>query len=268
MPAAAGTHGHRAHVDRALRAQAHADFARPLGPEHHDGLHVAGGEREVDETLGIVARAAGVVEDLIVQMEHGEPARVLELHAGEERARELQLADRAGVEHLAGDRCRVDAGLGRASAHLEGARRDVRVAERTRIREDREVDVDGDLAAQRDAEGIHEFEHQLPAGRRRLIEPVDRAVARVAEVVIDVDDDVPVESCDAGPGEIAALQHERRVELAVHGVGDLDVRRAGKREVRRRHRIVVDEAHVLAQAAQRPGEGELRANRVAVGTRV
>ena len=99
-----------------------------------------------------------------------------------------------------------------------------------------------DLARQRHAERAHQVEHHLAAGGRASIEPVDLAVAGVAGMVIDVDDEEPIEAGDAGARQVAALHDDRGVELAVDAVGDLDVGHAGKRHQRRRRRVAVDDA--------------------------
>ena len=86
-----------------------------------------------------------------------------------------------------------------------------------------------DLERQRHAERVDQVEHHLAAGGRAGVEPVDLAVAGVAGMVIDVDDEEPLEPGDAGPRQVAALHDDRRVELAArHAIGDLDVGDAGK----------------------------------------
>ena len=85
-------------------------------------------------------------------------------------------------------------------------------------------------SVQRHAERLDQVEHHLAAGGGRRIEPVELAVAAVAGMVVDVDDEEPIEPGDAGPREVAALHDDRGVEVALDTlVGDLDVGDAGKR---------------------------------------
>ena len=77
-----------------------------------------------------------------------------------------------------------------------------------------------DLRRQRHAERLDEVEHHLAAGRRACVEPVDRAVALVAGMMIDVDDEVLVEPLDAGARQVAALHDDGRVELPMRPPGD------------------------------------------------
>ena len=111
-------------------------------------------------------------------------------------------------------------------------------------------------------------EHHLAARRRRRVEPVHGAVAGVAQVMIDVDDAVALETGDAGPRQVAALQHEAGVVVALGARGDLDEIDARECREGDRRRIGVDDAHRLAERAKREGHRHLRADRIAVGTRV
>ena len=63
--------GHRAHVDRALGAQADTQLAGRRRLEHHHGTDLAGGERHVDQAVGVLVGRAGPGEQLVV---HGETA--------------------------------------------------------------------------------------------------------------------------------------------------------------------------------------------------
>ena len=116
--------------------------------------------------------------------------------------------------------------------------------------------------------------------RSKTISPQAAAVASnqfiwpyagVAGMVIDVDDEEPLQAGDAGARQVAALHDDDGRVVAgldVDAIGDLDVRHAGKLHQRRRRRVGVDDRHLLAERAQRIGGGQLRADRVAVGTRV
>ena len=143
-------------------------------------------------------------------------AAALELEIVQDGAHQTQARHRAAVVHRAGDRFGFGAGLGAAAADLERARRDVRKMKAAGVGEDRDVDVRRDLRRQRHAERLDDVEHHLAACRRAMVEPVDRAVALVAGVMIDVDDEIFVEPLDAGSRQIAALHHDGRVELSVN----------------------------------------------------
>ncbi len=136
------------------------------------------------------------------------------------------------------------------------------------VGQDREVDVRGDLAAERHAERADHVEHHLAARRRRLVEPVQRAVHPVAGVVVDVDDEVAVEAGDAGPAEVAALHHDEGIGLGVAPARDLDPVDARELAIVVRRGVGVDEPHLLAERLEGVGHGQLGSDRVAVGTRV
>ena len=138
------------------------------------------------------------LHDVVVQVHRREPAAVEQLHLVEQRADQFQLAEAVAVEHPPRHRRRVHARLHCPAADVERPRRDVRVVKGARVGEDGEVDVRGDFERQRHAERADQLEHQLPAGGRGLVEPVDLAVAAVALVMIDVDREAAVESFDAG----------------------------------------------------------------------
>ena len=84
----------------------------------------------------------------------------------------------------------------------------LRVMERAGVGKDGDVDVRRDIRRQRNAELGDQLEHHFAAGGRGPIEPVQRAVIRVAEMVIDVDDEAALEPVDARAREIAALHHD------------------------------------------------------------
>ena len=87
-------------------------------------------------------------------------------------------------------------------------------------------------------------------------------------MVIDVDDEEPVEPGDAGARQVAALHDDRRVEVAV--VDPAAIRMSGTPG----NAIsgggaasALTTTHVLAERAQRVRHRELRADGVAVGPR-
>ena len=79
---------------------------------------------------------------------------------------------------------------------------------------------------------------------------------------------VPIQPGDAGPREVAALHDDRRVEVAVHAIGDLDVGHARERHQRPRRRVGIHDADLFAERPQRERHRQLRADRVAVGPRM
>ena len=85
-----------------------------------------------------------------------------------------------------------------------------------------------DVAGQRHAERIDQREDHLAAGGGRFVDPVDRAVAGVAGVVIDVEHRRSIEARHAGARELAALHDERRVVRLGHRGRDLDAVDAGE----------------------------------------
>ncbi len=83
--------------------------------------------------------------------------------------------------------------------------------------------------------------------------------------MIDVDDEVLVESRDAGSRQVAAFHHDGRVERPSHLLCDVNVAHAGKFQELRWRGIGGHHLHVLAELAQRERHSDLRADRVAVG---
>ena len=167
-------------------------------------------------------------------------------------------------------RGRLDAGRGDAPADLERPRRDRAVPEAAGVGRDAEVQVRGDLRRPRHAERVDDVGDHLAARGGRRVEPVHGAVHRVAEVVIDVDDEVAVEARDV-----------RAASRSLHSSSDHGVGRRRRRArrarcgrcpgnvaVRRRHRIAVDEPDRLAERVEREGQRQLRSDRIAVGPRV
>ncbi len=78
--------------------------------------------------------------------------------------------------------------------------------------------------SQRHAQGVDQIEDHLAAGRRGRIEPVQLAVAGIPRVMVDVDDEEPIEPRDAGARQVAALHDDRGVVVSAHGIRDLDAR--------------------------------------------
>ena len=90
-------------------------------------------------------------------------------------------------------------------------------------------------------------------------------------MMIDVDDEKPLEACNAGARQIAAFHDDDGRVVAgldVDAIGDLNVRHARKLHQRRRRGVGVDDRHLFAEGAERIGGGQLGSDRVAVGTRV
>ena len=76
------------------------------------------------------------------------------------------------------------------------------------------------------AECLDEFEDHLRTGACRHVVPVDVAVHHVTGVVIDVDEQPPLEPGDARSAQGAALEYHDGVERVLHRRGDLDRRHA------------------------------------------
>ena len=100
--------------------------------------------------------------------------------------------------------------------------------ERSRIGQDRDVGVRGDLGRQWNTELLDQVEHHLAARGSREVEPVQRAVHRVAQVVIDIDHEPAIQAGDTGPLEVAALHDDHRVTGIVDALGHFDLRHAGE----------------------------------------
>ena len=109
----------------------------------------------------------------------------------------------------------------------------------------------------------------LAARRGGRVEPVHVAVHLVAEVMVDVDDEVARRGRPTS-GRRRSLHSSTTTASAGPSARstDLDLADAGKVRVRRRHRIAIDQAHRLAELLEREGQRQLRADGVAVGPRV
>src|SRR5207253_10881206 len=107
------------------------------------------------------------------------------------------------------------------------------------------------------------------AARRRFrIEPGELAVAAVAGMMVDVDDERSIEPRDPRAIEIAAFEDNRGIEVSLDPIGHDDLGDAGKRHQRPWRRVLVHHTYALAERAQRVRERELGADRVAVRTGV
>ena len=160
------------------------------------------------------------------------------------------------------------AGLRDPAADVERARRDRAVAESAGVRRDREKEMRRDLWRPRHAERVDHVGHHLSARGRGRVEPVDLTVHLIAEVMVDVDGEVALETADLRPAQVAALEHDHGIGRDVRGGDDLELLDAGEARIRRRRGIMVEQAHRLAQALEGERERELRADRVAVRPRV
>ena len=93
---------------------------------------------------------------------------------------------------------------------------------------DAEVQVRRDLLRPRHAQRVDDVGHHFRARDGAAVEPVLVAVHRVAQVVIDVDDEVRLEPVEPGPREVAALERDDGIGGAVDARGDLDAVDAGE----------------------------------------
>ena len=123
-------------------------------------------------------------------------------------------------------------------------------------------------AGERPAEEVEEVGHDLAHGRGREVDEVQRAVARVAGMVIDVHDDSGEEVRPAGAIRLGALHREERVPargpVGGQGVRDENARDPGHLRVRGRPRVAHDDARFLPCGLEREREAERRAEGVAV----
>ena len=164
----------------------------------------------------------------------------------------------------------VHAGLGDAPADLEGARRDAGVPERPGVGDDAEVERPRRCRGDRGTPSASMTStHHLGARGVRAVEPVDGAVPGVAEVMVDVDGAVALEPGDARaatgrrtPSRTARRTRRRRTAPPRCRATP------SKSSVVRGRRVAVDDAHLLAQRAQRERHRHLRSDGVAVGPRV
>ena len=186
------------------------------------------GERQVDQALGVVVACRRSREPSRRSRRRTASRPVgVELERAEHGAEQPQPAERCCCRRRCGRRATGSTPASSSlPADVEGARRDARVVERAGVGQDRHVEVRGDLAASAARRARSMTSKTIsPHAAAPRVEPVDGAVHRVAGVVVDVDDEVAVEAGEAGARQVAALQHEHRVERRRRrSVRDLDRR--------------------------------------------
>jgi hypothetical protein len=87
-------------------------------------------------------------------------------------------------------------------------------------------------------------------------------------VVVDVDDELPLQIDEAGPRDVRALDDEDGVVLPVDAGRDAHELGAGEPLVGVRDGVAHDDLDLLVERAQQPKESERRAEAVAVGADV
>ena len=234
MTAAAELFGDRVDVDVAFRSQADAPVVGPDLLEENDSLDALDGEREIDQPVGVVVGGAAIGKEALVDTSRLRrwPAASSCMRA-EHRSEEFQAAQAVAVEDAPSDRLRIHARLDALATDVERARRNIRIMKRSGVGQNRDIDVDGDFVGQRDAQLAHEVEHHFAARCGRNVEPVDRAIHRVADMVVDVDDEAgdrapPRPVRDKSPDSITMTASTGIVDA----LSDLDLGDAGKRQER------------------------------------
>ena len=76
-------------------------------------------------------------------------------------------------------------------------------------------------------------------------------------MVVDVDDEEPIQPLDTRALQLAALHDDGCVELAFDALGDADLGRAWEGHQWRRRGILIHHLHVLAERAQRERHRQL-----------
>ena len=204
----------------------------------------------------------------MIEIHDRDPPRDVELHRAQHGAKQLQPSHVVAVVHVPRDEQRIDARLEALTANVERPGRNIRVMKRSRVGENRHVDVGGDHRGERNAERADQLEYHLAARGRARVEPVQRPVRRVSRVVIDVDHREAIEAADPGAREVAALHDDRGVEVVLDGRSDADLRHAGELHQRSGRRIGVDDVEGFAHLAERVAHGELRSDGIAIGAGV
>ena len=204
----------------------------------------------------------------MIEVHDRDASGAIDLHPAQHGAKQLEPAHVVAVVHVARHPHRIHAGLDDLAADVERTRRDARIMKRPGVGENGQVDVRRNVHRHLHVECADESVDHLAARRRGRVEPVDGAVGPVVRMMIDIDDEVLVESFDAGPGQIAAFHDDRRVESALHSRRDDDVGDAGKQLQGRRRRVGVDNDGLFSEFPQREGHRELRSDGVAIGAGV
>ena len=119
-----------------------------------------------------------------------------ELHSVQQRTGQTQFTQAALLVNASSQFGRRDTCIRDLSTDIERSCCNVRVAERSCVCQDRDIEEARDLGRQWDPKPHDDIEDHLSAGRRSLVEPIDHPVHHVADVMVDVDDDVPVQSGD------------------------------------------------------------------------
>jgi hypothetical protein len=142
--------------------------------------------------------------------------------------------------------------------------RRIRELEGPGVRDDGAIEVLGDLRAHRRAELFAELEDHLADGRGLGVDPVDVGVGEIGIVVVDIDLGAVPQVLLARAGDVRALQQDDTVVAGWIDLTDPDA--AGVREVAEREGggVPVDDVHLFAEALAHHGQGEARANGIAV----
>src|SRR5262245_6475784 len=267
MAPAAEPPGHRADVHMvALGSETHASqfrFNLFKGAGHDDRFNRAD---VIDEALDVRGIGAGAGEVGLPQPEVGHLVVVGEVEMIVYMLEEADARERVGLINLVANPGEVRAALHEFGGDVVGRRPGVGILKRAGVGGNGREQAIGDRRGDGPAGNLEQAENQLASGRFPGRDPVDVAIARVAGVVVNVDQQFPVLNAFAHfaqPLETRAVCGNHAVEPQSRGRGLKQLVRVEKGEFLR-HVVFVPTDDLLALFPQREGKAQLRTDAVSI----
>ena len=167
-----------------------------------------------------------------------------------------------------GDADRVCAGQHQLLRQAEGRGLRRAVAEAPRVGQHRGVEAGGHLRRHRGPGGLHQPVHQFAHARGLAVDPIQVGKLTPGGVVIDIDQEKPLQAEQPRPLQPIALQQDGGVIGALDASARSYLLGPRQRPVDLRNPLRRHHVGVLAQLFQQHSHGQHRAHRIAVGPRV
>src|SRR5882724_8506986 len=228
------------------------------------------GANMVDQALGVVGARAGAVKVRLLQPEPGDLVVMGEVEVIIDMLQKTRAGERIGLVNFVADPGEVGAAFDEFAGDVVGAGPGVGILEGAG------VGGDGGEKAIRDGRGdgpiggLQEAEDDFTAGRLAGGDPVDVAIAGVAGVMVDIDEELAAANRVADLAETfeaGAISGDDAIKLLT-GAGFLNEMAGVEKGVFMRHGIFIPAGDLFAQGLQCEGQPELRTDAIAVGADV